>query len=474
MKNSSIKSQLQNLTIFSFVCCITIGALGYLSLEKVKVNGPIYNNIILMKDLAADVLPPPEYILESYLVVLQAAGEENAAKRTDLTKKLAQLNAEYHDRHTFWEARIMDEEIKTHLISGAHDAAEQFYALANKELLPLLSSGDLSKANSLVRGPLLDIYQRHRDHIDAVVKKAVALTAEHERSARTWTKYLRLSMIVVSIVVIALCLYIGMKIAAGINKPLALVINEFTKLAQGQQASRLPETGSEEMNALAHAVNAALDDQQKFYTNISGQIQMISLGSTQVSESVQISAAGTQEMSSSIQEISRSTAESSKIANKANVMASATDATMSRLLSSSEKITEVVQVIAGIADQTNLLALNATIEAARAGEAGKGFAVVANEVKALATQTAKATTDITKRTQDIQHDCNEAVIALKEIADTVKQISELQTSISAAVEEQSATTTEMTRTITESAAGSSQITASIDALAKTVSGNGAA
>lgn len=69
--------------------------------------------------------------------------------------------------------------------------------------------------------------------------------------------------------------------------------------------------------------------------------------------------------------------------------------TVDQLVESAKQIGLVVKMISDIANQTNLLALNATIEAARAGENGKGFAVVANEVKALATQAAKATEQIT-------------------------------------------------------------------------------
>jgi methyl-accepting chemotaxis protein len=70
------------------------------------------------------------------------------------------------------------------------------------------------------------------------------------------------------------------------------------------------------------------------------------------------------------------------------------DARLTDLTPAAARIGDVVQLISSVAAQTNLLALNATIEAARAGEAGRGFAVVAQEVKALASQTAKATEEV--------------------------------------------------------------------------------
>jgi len=132
----------------------------------------------------------------------------------------------------------------------------------------------------------------------------------------------------------------------------------------------------------------------------------------------------------------------------------------------------VVKLIQDIAEQTNLLALNATIEAARAGEMGKGFAVVANEVKSLATQTARATEDITARIEKVQGSTNITVEAIKDIRGIINALNEHSTKIAAAVEEQDATTREITRNVHEAAGGSRKMNeamASVRANAETAS-----
>ena len=106
-------------------------------------------------------------------------------------------------------------------------------------------------------------------------------------------------------------------------------------------------------------------------------------------------------------------------------------------------IGDVVGLINDVASQTNLLALNATIEAARAGEAGKGFAVVASEVKNLATQTAKATEEISTQIAEIQAETNQSVDGIQGIGATIGRISEITTAIASAIEEQSAATAEI-------------------------------
>jgi methyl-accepting chemotaxis protein len=121
----------------------------------------------------------------------------------------------------------------------------------------------------------------------------------------------------------------------------------------------------------------------------------------------------------------------------------------------------VVKLITAIAEQTNLLALNATIEAARAGDAGRGFAVVASEVKSLASQTAKATEDISNHIAGMQEATQESVAAIKEIGTTIGQISAIAASITGAVEQQGTATQEIARNVQSVAQGTREAASNI-------------
>ncbi len=183
--------------------------------------------------------------------------------------------------------------------------------------------------------------------------------------------------------------------------------------------------------------------------------------SEEASGNVQSAAAAADEMSSSVDQISRHVQESSGIAAQAVTQAKQTDARIAKLSEAANRIGDVVKLINDVAEQTNLLALNATIEAARAGEAGKGFAVVAHEVKALATQTAKATDEIATQIAAMQAATKESVGAIKEIGDTVARIAEIARTIAGAVEEQGAATQGIARNVQQAARGTAELTASI-------------
>jgi methyl-accepting chemotaxis protein len=244
------------------------------------------------------------------------------------------------------------------------------------------------------------------------------------------------------------------QLTAGFDAQVRALLRIVAEAAGGMNdtSGRLAETASS-----AHEQASALEDTAK---EMSGNVQTV--------------AAASEELSSSIGEISTQVQRQSGMARSASDAAEASRRQVRGLADAAQKIGEVIELITGIAEQTNLLALNATIEAARAGEAGKGFAIVASEVKNLATQTAKATDEISSQIQAMQSQTGSTVDAIERINAQIREMTEVSATVASAVEEQNAATQEISRSAQQASQGTERVTGSIQAMTQAAEGTGAA
>jgi methyl-accepting chemotaxis protein len=203
------------------------------------------------------------------------------------------------------------------------------------------------------------------------------------------------------------------------------VVNNLSQTANASRASALDV--DRQLGEVGERLSDALTSAQK----VVSEVDMV--------------ASSAQELSSAVTEVNRTIDESTRLAGNAVEEVDRTNGTVESLAQAADKIGHVVNLIQDIASQTNLLALNATIEAARAGEAGKGFAVVAGEVKHLATQTARATEDISSQIAEIQAVTGGAVAAIREIGTTIAGIERAIGTIAESAQRQGVTIDAITR-----------------------------
>ncbi len=459
LKNLSVPVKLYILTGVFAAGLLAYGAWSWNTLNVAKVNGPYYTEIVRGKDLIADILPPPNYIIESYLMVLHMANEVEEGVDTPTMQayvdRCNQLKSEFDDRHEHWIKDLPEDEMKQIKTVDCYNPAIKFYDVVKEQFVPACLAGEAEKADELARGELREHYETHRVAIDKVVAMAAERCASVEVEARTTVARRTAWSAGMIFALIAGCGLSGVWIARDVVSTLKLSARSL----QGVACRDLKEI-SQRMRE-----NAA---------GTSDQAGTAREAAETVSANVQSLATAVEQFDCSIKEISGNTTNAVTVAQTAVDAASQTTATVTKLGESSSEISNVIKVINSIAEQTNLLALNATIEAARAGEAGKGFAVVANEVKELAKQTSTATEDIIGHIETIQADTNQAVTAINHVSEIIREINESQNAIASAVEEQSAMTGEISRNIIEVSNGSETIARNIahvaDAAASTASG----
>jgi methyl-accepting chemotaxis protein len=497
-------------TAFGILVLAGFGALiatNTLALRELKVGGMIDRQILLSKDLVADILPPPEYIIESYLEATLAF--QDPATLEQHRQRLTQLHKDYDDRHAYWMQQDIPVNLRDKLTKTSDAAVAHFWQVLDGTFLPALAKGDQAAAKAAY-ADLTKAYLDHRAIIDQIVTDANQLAIDVSQQADDRGNFYGGVTWAVTLGVILVALAGAVTIALRIVRPIIAMTGVMHELANGRLDVAVPVTGRrDEIGAMADAINIfqrnAVDaarlrsdqDEQRRLSDerlrqemltlsetleaemrntvgdISGQAQRLSTNARQLSETavnlhtraqevanlvettnsnVQTVASATEELESSSRAISSQIDNSSKLTDAARQFADQASERMGGLSNAAGQIGNVVTMIQTIAGQTHMLALNATIESARAGEAGKGFAVVADEVKSLARQTEDGIASVSSQAAEITETTRGAVETVERIAERIRDIDSVSAEVANAAGEQRAATAEISKSAAEAAA----------------------
>jgi methyl-accepting chemotaxis protein len=469
-------------------------------MHVIAVNGPLYNDIVQNKDLVADILPPPEYLIETFLVTKQIQTEKDAGRRQELIGRLAGLEKDYQARHEYWTANLPAGTIHDLFLVDSYEPSLKFFKVLHEEFLPAIMKNDIS-ASEAAASQLDRLYDEHRAQIDKVVAEATRQSREIEDKTAALQSKVNGGMIAFTLLLIAVTSVLSYSIGATILKPIKAMVAFFKDLSQGEGdlRKRIESDTKDEVGELAEWFNTFMGNLQALIREIStnavslgeasgglsaiaGQMassaetmtgrsntvataaeemsanmNSVAAASEQAATNINIVAAATEEMSATVKEIARNSEKGRTITASAVSQAGNASGKVNELGRAATEINKVTEVITEISEQTNLLALNATIEAARAGDAGKGFAVVANEIKELARQTAQATQEIKTRIDGIQHSTVETVTQIEQITSVINEVNEIVSTIATAVEEQSVTSQEIAGNVNQASQGIQEV-----------------
>ena len=188
------------------------------TVTEVKINGPQYKRIVEGKDIIADILPPPEYLIETYLTAFQLLQARDAAETSALIARFGSLKAVYQERHAYWQTHLPDGDLKRELLQNSYGPAKTLLAAIENEFIPAVQAGNKAAAAALLEGKLKEAYQAHRACIDSVVELAKRRNQDDEARAAVMVRSRIYGQMVVGLLLLVMlvffCSYVFQQIEA--------------------------------------------------------------------------------------------------------------------------------------------------------------------------------------------------------------------------------------------------------------------
>ncbi|HRF57326.1 MAG TPA: methyl-accepting chemotaxis protein [Campylobacterales bacterium] len=470
MFNTTIKSKLTLTSIIVVLAMMATLAVSFFTIEQIKIKSPTYDAIILSKDLIADILPPPEYIIETKLVthlMMEASAQEIPA----LKEKLISLQKEYADRQAYWSKSALEPKARELILKTSKEPAEKFFKVMNEEFLAAIDAKDKQKASEISIQKLKPLYEEHRKAVDELVILANKQAENDEKVATLALKKGAIFVTIIGVAGLGVAITLLLLLSKSIAGKLKLIENSIRELesGDGDLTKRLDIVGNDEIKAagdlfdkfmiktqiiVAKAQNIAADGASTALQlrttsyQIGSRIEEASQTVVKISHEIQPIKQFADESAAKLERASdeiKNAHETLNVAKKTIIQTLSKvrqnseselelSSKLTKLNEEASQVKNILSAINDIADQTNLLALNAAIEAARAGEHGRGFAVVAEEVRKLAEKTQKSLSEtnatISVITQSISDLCDEMLSNTESVKKVLEESAQTEIEIS--------------------------------------------
>ncbi len=404
------------------------------------------------KDVVADILPPPLYVIEAHLTVYQLMN--GGIDLAEGLSKLHTLRTDFDTRNAYWLKSNLNDSVKNQLLGAQKQASDAYFNALEQQFIPALQQGD-NAAVGKAFNELKAAYDQHRMGVDKTVEVANAYADAQLAQMSSTSSNARWLLGLVgglsTLVAWLIYVFVARRIKTMLGAEPAELRQEMARFAAGdlRTGTRPPITGSvlaglaearERIRRLVADTASGAESVDTQVSSVSVALEQLKENAVRLADSALTTGSAMEQISSTIAHIAEQAVNAQNSVGEADSQARAGDsarleslqsvqrlATASRetqtsvteLGAQSDKVSGIVQTIREIAGQTNLLALNAAIEAARAGEQGRGFAVVADEVRRLAERTTSATAEIESLIDAIRHSIAGAVQSMQRSAGDV-------------------------------------------------------
>jgi len=275
LKNSGQLTIKMRFTIIVSTLVIGFSLFGFATfkaMNTLNVNGPIYQRIVQGKDIIADVLPPPEYIIESYLVTLQLTQTTDPTEISTLVTHFQSLKTEYESRHRYWTGQSLEQGLQVSLLERSYRAAQTFYNEAGQRFLPSIQAGDRDGSlASLLK--MRRAYEEHRNAINDVVKLTTARNLEDEAHAQNTIHGYEIFLVGIFIFSVAMAVVLTVMISRSIIRSLKTVQQVAGAIANGDLHSSIDTHQKDEIGDLLRSMKTMQDSINFFVTGLDDMAQ---------------------------------------------------------------------------------------------------------------------------------------------------------------------------------------------------------
>ena len=239
-RRRSLKS-MATLLVFGVTMAVGIGvavAISAYSMTKIRIGGATYERIVQTKDLVADILPPPLYIIEAYLEATRAAYFETPV--ADAKKRVAELRKDYDTRRAYWQGSDLDTGIRDKLTEASHAYVAKFWTVFDDKLVPALERKDAAAAKAAY-AELTTIYNGHRAVIDQIVTAANALGEKVEADSSSLGRTAIWSVAGVDAALFLLLMIGIVAIIRRLVRPIGILGDSLAHLSSGDLTARITQ-----------------------------------------------------------------------------------------------------------------------------------------------------------------------------------------------------------------------------------------